>query len=112
MNENMVGKEASTTPSFQAFEGYNVALRRSMKRLRFHRVNNIDPYSLKVSGPLIEKQTVYIFNHDQITIQNTAKYMIQLGDPERLVLQVLTFLYSYQCPSLEGQSPKQLTNQQ
>ena len=77
MIENMVGKEASTTPSFQAFEGYNVALRRSMQRMRFHRVNNTDPYSLKVSGPLIEKQAVYIFNHNQITRQNTSKYIIQ-----------------------------------
>ena len=77
MIENMVGKEASTTPSFQAYEGYNVALRRSMQRMRFDRVNNTDPYSLKVSGPLIEKQTVYIFNRNQITRQNTAKYMTQ-----------------------------------
>ena len=29
-----------------------------------------------------------------------------------VVLQVLPFLYSYQCPLLKGQSPKQLTNQQ
>ena len=29
-----------------------------------------------------------------------------------VVLQVLPFLYSYQCPSLEGQAPKPLTNQQ
>ena len=29
-----------------------------------------------------------------------------------LVLQGFTLLYSYQCPSLEGQLPKQLTNQQ
>ena len=29
-----------------------------------------------------------------------------------IVLQVVPFLYSYQCPLLKGQSPKQLTNQQ
>ena len=32
--------------------------------------------------------------------------------PGGVVLQVLPFLYSYQCPTLEGQAPKQLTNQQ
>ena len=29
-----------------------------------------------------------------------------------VVLQGFTLCYSYQCPSLEGQSPKQLMNQQ
>ena len=31
---------------------------------------------------------------------------------EGVVLQGFTLLYSYQCPLLKGQSPKQLTNQQ
>ena len=32
--------------------------------------------------------------------------------PGGVVLQGFTLCYSYQCPSLEGQAPKQLTNQQ
>ena len=40
---------------------------------------------------------------------NIAEHVFKKGT---LVLQVLPFLTHYHCPSLEGQAPKQLTNQQ
>ena len=52
-----------------------------------------------------------IFQND-ITKMNRTLEDARKGAKDIVVLQVLPFLYSYQCPSLEGQAPKQLTNQQ
>ena len=44
------------------------------------------------------------------TFKNQRDSKLDQGKP--VVLQGFPLCYSYQCPSLEGQSPKQLTNQQ